>query len=234
MATGAAGPASAGPPYVTDDPEPTDTGHWEDRVFVLGGHTPGETAGQTGLDINYGAAKDLQLTLYAPLDYDHAAGTRAEAGDIQLSVKYRFLHQNDHGPIPDVSLFPAVSLPTAGRAFDPGRVSLFLPIWMQKDFGSWSTFGGGGWDINPGVGHRNYALLGWAVTRQVTKRLNLGVEVYHQTPASVGEHAFTAVAPGAILQLTSHWAVMASAGPGIQNARQQGQFVFYSALQLTY
>jgi hypothetical protein len=234
MAVGWTRPCAAGPPYVTDDPEPTDTGHWEDRVFVLGGHTPGDTQGQAGFDINYGAAKDLQLTIFAPLDYDSAAGNRAEPGDLQLSAKYRFLHQGDHDPIPDVSLFPAVSLPTAGRAFDPGRVSLFLPIWVQKDFGPWSTFGGGGWDINPGPGHRDYALLGWAVTRKVTKRLNLGVEVYHQTAGAVGARPFTAVAPGAILQLTSHWAVMASAGPGVQNTRQQGQLVFYSALQLTY
>ena len=33
---GAAGPAFAGPPYLTDDPVPTDTGHWEIYAFTAG------------------------------------------------------------------------------------------------------------------------------------------------------------------------------------------------------
>jgi hypothetical protein len=69
-----AAPAHAGPPYTTDDPEPTDTGHWEDRLFLDSLQTPGLTTSQTGFDINYGAAKDLQLTLLAPLDYESGGG----------------------------------------------------------------------------------------------------------------------------------------------------------------
>ena len=38
--------AWAGPPYVTDDPQPTDVGHWEIYNFVDGDHAPGVTAGE--------------------------------------------------------------------------------------------------------------------------------------------------------------------------------------------
>jgi hypothetical protein len=227
-----AGPVAAGPPYTTDDPEPTPVGHWEDRIFVDGVQTPGETLGQTGFDINYGAAKDLQLTLLAPLDFDHSARDTIGAGDIQLAAKYLVVHQS--GWIPDISLFPAVILPTQARAFGPARLGLFLPVWMQKDFGPWATFGGAGYDINPGPGNRNFTLAGWALTRQVTKRLNIGAEIYHETAQVAGGKALTAVAGGVIYQLTDHFAVMASGGPGVQRSPQSGQGVFYAALQYTY
>jgi hypothetical protein len=229
-----AAPVLAGPPYTTDDPEPTDTGHWEDRLFFDGVQTPGLTTGQTGFDINYGAARDLQLTLLAPLDYDSGGGkTVAGPADIQLSAKYRFLHQSDHSWVPDVAIFPEVILPTQARAFGPARVGFYFPIWLQKDFGEWSTFGGGGYDINPGPANRNFTLAGWAVTRQVSKRLNLGVEIYHQTPQVTGGKALTAVAAGAVWQFSEHFALMASAGPALQADRSAGQGVFYIALQFT-
>lgn len=195
---------------------------------------PGLTAGQTGFDINYGAAKDLQLTLLAPLDYESGGGrTVAGSANIQLSAKYRFLHQSDHSWLPDAAIFPEVILPTQAHAFGPARVGLYIPIWLQKDFGAWSTFGGAGYDVNPGPGNRNFTLAGWAVTRQVSKRLNLGVEIYHETPQVVGAKALTAVAGGAVYQLTEHFALMASAGPGVQANKSAGQGVFYIALQFT-
>ena len=38
-------PASAGPPFVTDDPEPVDYQHYEMYFFSLGTHTAGEISG---------------------------------------------------------------------------------------------------------------------------------------------------------------------------------------------
>ena len=223
--------ALAGPPYTTDDPEPTPAGHWENRIFVNGLQTPGETSGQTGFDINYGGAKDLQLTVVVPLDYAHGGQNAVGLGNIVVSVKYRFLRQS--GPLPDLAVFPALTLATQARVFGPIRFALFLPAWAQKDFGAWSTFGGGGYTINPGLGNRDFTLAGWALTRQVGKRLNLGVEIYHQTPSTVDGKALTAVAAGVTYQLTPHFALMASGGPAVQNSSQAGQAVFYAALQYT-
>ena len=226
-------PALAGPPYVTDDPEPTETGHIEHYAYVSGTNAPGETAGEAGLDLNYGGAKDLQLTAVIPLEYDTASGARAEPGDLQLAVKYRFLHQSQGSWTPDAAIFPAVGLPTGGRAFSSGRATLFLPLWVQKDFGKWSSFAGGGYDINPGPGRRNFTLLGWAVTRTVGERLNLGVEVYHQTPSVIGGRPGTNLSLGAIYQLTKHIAFLASGGPALEHSRENGSSAFYVSLLLT-
>jgi hypothetical protein len=59
-------PARAGPPYVSDDPEPTDYGHFEIYTFNNGTATRDGTAGESGVDFNHGAAPDLQLTATCP------------------------------------------------------------------------------------------------------------------------------------------------------------------------
>ena len=222
--------ARAGPPYVTDDPEPTDTGHWEIYNYLTATSTPGESDGQAGFDINYGAAKDLQLTVVLPAaieDWDQIGGA-----DIQLAAKYKFLHQQDGGWTPDVAFFPRVFAPTGAR-FDPDRPGLFLPLWAEKDWGRWSLFGGGGLQINPGAGQRNFWQSGLALSRAIG-RFSVGAEVIHQTAEAVDAKDFTAVDLGATYTLSRHWTLMLSGGPGVQNARENGESLFYLALEATY
>jgi hypothetical protein len=42
-------------------------------------------------------------------------------------------------------MFPLLELPTGNehRGLGAGHVSAFLPIWVQKSFGEWTTYGGG-------------------------------------------------------------------------------------------
>jgi hypothetical protein len=227
----AAAPAVAGPPYLTDDPEPTDTGHWENYLFVSGARTPGVTSGQAGFQFNYGGAPNLQLSVLLPLNYQFDHSSVIGRGDVQLSAKYRFIRQSRFAP--DVAVFPDVVLPTAARAFAPVRTSLLLPVWAQKDFGPWSAFGGAGYDLNPGPGNRNFTVAGWAVTRSLGKRLNLGLELFHQTATTVGGKALSIAAAGAIWKFAPHWALMASGGPALQRAASAGQGEFFLALQWT-
>jgi hypothetical protein len=226
----AAGAARAGPPYVTDDPAPTDTGHWEIYNFVAAAHTPGDTAGEGGLDLNYGAAPNLQLTAVIPGSYDDG---RFGAGVLELAVKYKFLHQSAGTWTPDVAFFPRAFVPT-GAGFDPVRPGLLLPLWAGKDFGPWSLFGGGGLMLNPGKDQRNYWTGGLAVTRDFGDRFQLGAEIYHQTASARDQLDFTGVNLGAIWKFAAHWSLLASGGPGVQNARRQGQYDFYAALEATY
>lgn len=231
--------AWAGPPFVTDDPEPTDHKRWEVYVYAGGAHVPGETAGEAGLDLNFGAAPDLQLTATLPMAFSRGdqAGirrTQLGLGDVELGAKYRFIHQSKDGAQPDVSVFPRVIIPTGGRRFGTGRVQVLLPAWAQKDIGPWSVFGGGGYMINPGPGNRNFWVSGLAVSRPVSKRLVLGLEVYHQTADAEGGKPYTGVNVGALYRLTEHLSVIGSAGPGVQNAREGGQYAFYAALKLDY
>jgi len=230
-----AAPALAGPPYITDDPEPTDLGHWEVFAYASGVHAAGDTAGEGGVDINYGAAKELQLNLVVPEAYDKAAdATSAGMGVVQVAAKYRFAHQDKDGLMPDLAIYPRLFIPTASRRFASTRPNVFLPVWAQKDSGPWSVFGGGGWQYNPGPDNRNFWFSGLTVARDITERFNLGAEVYHQTADTRDGKHFTGANLGVIYKVTDHWALMASGGPGLQNAAEGGRWDFYLALQALY
>ena len=229
LALATACPARAGPPYVTDDPEPTRTGGWENYVFVSGTDTPGASAGQAGIELNYGAAANLQLSLTLPADYIAARGLRAGAGDFDAGIKYRLLHPPAGSWLPDAALFPALTVPTDARGFSTGHAAAFVPLWLEKDFGRWSLFGGGGYDLNPGAGQKDYGLAGCALTRSFGDRLSLGLEAYHQTPATAGGSGATNIGLGTIYQVSRHWALMASGGPGLQSRSS----AFYFSLQYT-
>jgi hypothetical protein len=138
-------PAEAGPPYVTDDPEPTGHRHFEIYAFGGGSNTRDGTGGASGIDFNYGGAPDLQLTAVLPWEYDspNHAGTVTGIGNIELAAKYKFLHQEDVGW--DVAVFPRVFLPSASHDVGYRHASLLIPIWVGRDFGAWSAFGGGGY-----------------------------------------------------------------------------------------
>ena len=224
----------AGPPFVTDDPAPTDPGRWEIYDFVAGARADGVTGGQAGLDLNYGGAKDLQLTAVLPLGFDAGQRTRVGLSSIELAAKYRFLHQSETGLTPDAAFFPRVIAATGGSRFGTGHTALLLPVWAAKDFGPWSVFGGGGYEINPGAGQRDFWLSGLGVTRAISKRLAVGAEVYHHTRDTQDGRAFTGVNLGALYRVPSHWSVIASAGPGVQNTTREGNYAFYAALKADY
>lgn len=234
LALALASGAVAGPPFVTDDPIPTDLGHWEIYNFASLARADGATGGQAGLDLNYGGFKDVQLTAVLPLGYNADDGGRAGASNIELAAKFRVLHQKDDALTPDVAIFPRVFTPTGGRRFGTRHAQLLLPVWLGKDFGPWSVFGGGGYEINPGAGNRSFWLSGVGVTRTLTKRLSLGAEVYHHTPDADDGFAFTGVNLGALYKLSDHWSLIGSGGPGVQNASREGRYAFYAALKADY
>ena len=208
-----AAPATAGPPYDTDDPEPTDLHHWELYAFAAADRGDGDIDGAAGLDVNYGALPGVQLTATLPVGFTRERGERLRggAGDVELGVKYRFLDRAKSGW--QAAIFPRLIAPTARRGFGERRVRLLLPLWVQKDIGDTSIFGGGGYEFNPGPGNRNFWQAGFAVTRAVGKRLSLGAEIVHQSPDSDAAAASTALGLGAIRKLGGPFALLFSAGP---------------------
>ena len=59
----------AGPPYLTDDPVPTDERHFEIYAFAAGLHNRSGSSSDLGIDFNYGGARDLQLTVVLPMAF---------------------------------------------------------------------------------------------------------------------------------------------------------------------
>jgi hypothetical protein len=58
----------AGPPFLTDDPEPVDYQHWENYLFATGDHEGGGyTINGPAVELNYGPLPDTQLSLTVPM-----------------------------------------------------------------------------------------------------------------------------------------------------------------------
>jgi hypothetical protein len=242
-------PAPAGPPFETDDPEPVELGHWEIYGYTLGTFAHGEKAGLLpATEVNYGALPNVQLHLTAGLGYNSQSptGTRFGYGDTQIGVKYRFITPGEDDWWPQVGTFPMLAFPSGNAAsgLGTGRLHEFLPIWVQKDFGRWSTYGGGGYWNNPGPGNKSYWFTGWLLQRRMTDDLLLGAEVFHQT-ASISGGPGTAGFPlgsrdttgfnlGGVYDFSEHTHLLFSAGRGLQNASTTNEFSYYAALQWTF
>jgi hypothetical protein len=226
--------ALAGPPFTTDDPEPVNYRHWE--VYVASQNTKsglGWSGTAPHIELNYGAISNLQLHLIAPLAYDAPAhGTRQYGyGDTELGMKFRFIQETDLTP--QVGLFPLLETPTgsANRGLGSGRLQAFLPVWLQKDFGSWTVYGGGGYGINPGADNQNWGYCGLVVHRHVSKSVLLGAEVYHRTAMEIGAQADTAFNLGAVLDFSRRQHLLFSAGRPIAGPIE---FQAYIAYQFTF
>jgi hypothetical protein len=229
-----ASPAVAGPPYVTDDPEPTELGHYEIYAFATGSTERDGTSGEGGIDFNYGAAEDLQLTAVLPAAWNDPdiGPPAANLGNIELAAKYRFLHQDEVGI--DIAFFPRVFLPAGSPDVGERHVSLLLPLWFGRSWDTWSAFGGGGCVLNRGGNAQDFCQAGLAITKQVSPELQLGAEIYHQSADTRGGRASTGLGFGAIYDLTDNYHLLASAGPGLQNAGETGRYLWYAAVLFTF
>lgn len=232
LALGAATPAIAGPPYITDDPVPTDTGRWEIYSFIAADDHGSTFDSDGGFDINYGAIKDVQLTATVPLSLSHLPSEtwRGGSGDVELAVKYRFIDEEKHGF--SAALFPRAILPTSGLDGSE-HTRLLLPLWIEKDFGGGtSLFGGGGYELNPGSGNRNFWQAGIALTHDLSDRVSVGAEVTRQGRDTAGETGETNAGVGSIVKLSDHYALLFSGGPTWAGRRTN--YHFYGALGLFF
>jgi hypothetical protein len=228
------GSATAGPPYVSDDPEPTDYQHYEIYVFTDGMNGREGTSGASGIDFNYGAAPDLQLTATVPIAYQSPAEVSAFAGlgNVELAAKYRFLHQSEIGW--DVAVFPRVFLPSGSSTLGERHASFLLPLWVEKDWDNWSTFGGGGCELNRGGGSKDFCQAGWVLTRQILPELQLGAEIVHQTADTEGGHASTTLGVGLRYDFSDNLHLLGYVAPGVQNAAQTARWSWYASVLFTF
>lgn len=227
---GAATPAVAGPPYLTDDPVPTDFGHWEIYAFTAGEGHRSDLDTDAGLDLNYGAFERVQLTATLPFSFSHEPldGWRSGTGDVELGIKYRVIHKENSGF--SAAIFPRAILPTATDA--PGeRTRFLLPLWLGKDFaGGTSLFGGGGYEFNAGRGNRNFWQASVAVTRDVNRKVSVGGEIAWQQPDTADGTNQIRAGLGSIIKLSDHYALLLSGGPTWADHRTG--YHFYAAIGL--
>ena len=226
--------AFAGPPFVTDDPVPVDCHQWEFYVASQQTETDGGWSGTAPhLELNYGVVTNVMLHLIAPLAYDapSAGISRYGYGDMELGVKFRFIQETERRP--QIGIFPLLQIPTGSESpgLGSGRVQAFLPVWLQKSFGDWTIYGGGGYGINPGAGNQNWGYGGMVVQRPITKNILLGGEIYHRTATETGGRGDTAFNLGAVVDFTEHHHLLLSTGRSLDGPTE---FQLYVAYQFTF
>jgi hypothetical protein len=232
---GFAGTARGGPPFVTDDPEPVEYQHWEFYVASQDSKLGGDWSG-TGphFELNYGVVPDVQLHLIAPLAYDSppTGSSHYGYGDTEFGVKYRFIQETNG--MPQAGIFPLLELPTgsAENNLGNGHLQAFLPLWLQKSWGSWTAYGGGGYGVNSFSGNQNWEFVGAVLQKQVLTNLAIGVECYHQTTYQTDfPNVGTAFNVGAVIDLSEQQHLLFSAGRSIDGPIG---FQCYIAYQFTF
>lgn len=205
----------AGPPYQTDDPEPTETGRLE--IFLAAAATCSPTGSQSAfpqIQLNYGAVPDVQISYSGQMSFSAPADGPVIAGfgDTALSVKYRFLHEKDG--LPQAAIFPQVLLPSgdASRGLGAGQAQYLLPLWLQKSWGPWTAFGGGGYWINRVENGKDWTFLGAALQRDLGEHVSVGAELLYHSASQVDGVDGTGVDLAMLWHLDKDHSLVFSAG----------------------
>ena len=139
------------------------------------------------------------------------AGTFGK-GDMEFGIKYRFIQESNY--LPMVGVFPLLEIPTGEvtRGLGNGRTWGKLPIWLQKSWGPWTTYGGGGYAINSAPEQRNYYFGGWLLQRDFGEKLTLGGEIFAQGKSSEGIRSFAVFNLGGFFRITKNFQLLFSGG----------------------
>ena len=221
--------ALAGPPFLTDDPEPVATGHWE---FYGAFNWTWQRISASGtlphVEVNRGALPCVQLhaVLPAVLAWNRSEPLQFGVGDLELGAKFRFVDKVAWHL--QIGVFPLIFIPTGSkkRGLGSGAVEALLPVWLQMRFRPWTTYGGGGIRL---AAEGQSAVVGWLVQRQLWTWLTLGAEAFVTVPLS-GEAVQTQLNVGFIVDMSEQHHLLLSAGPsfGTDDLAQA-----YLAYQLT-
>lgn len=209
--------AFAGPPFLTDDPDPVDYQHNEFYVFSVMDHSDGQTsASGPAIEYNRGVWPNVQFHVVLPLSEYSAPGvSNVGFGDIEIGVKYRFVQETRS--LPMIGVFPMIEVASgsASRGLGNGRTWYHLPIWLQKSWGPWTSYGGGGIDINQAPGMQNSGFEGWLLQRQFSAHWVLGAEIWHQGAENIGGREYTLINAGGYYNFGPNFQLLFSGGSSV-------------------
>jgi hypothetical protein len=225
---------SAGPPFLTDDPEPLLRRHCEfyiapqilNAVNQLSLLLP-------GVEFNEGLTDDVMAHIIVPfiLTKQDSQQGMFSLGDVELGLKYRFIEESNL--FPQIGIFPHLEIPTgdSSKGAGSGAAQVFIPIWVQKSFGPWTTYGGGGlWhQFSPGI--RDFWFFGWEIQRDLSEKLTLGTEFFATTGSFESVRAETGFNVGGSYDFSDAHHLLFSIG---REFRGPNTFLMYLAYQLTF
>jgi hypothetical protein len=223
---------TAGPPFIIDDPDPVEYRHWEIYLASQLLKTNGDISGTAPhIEVNYGLLPEVQIHGIVRFSVNSAIDPPPYGpGDLEFGVKYRFIKESSLWP--QAGIFPLIEVPTgdSSKGLGSGTAQLFLPLWLQKSFGPWTTYGGGGYQATIERPSENFWILGWEVQRDLSNALTLGAELFAVTNQKGYSGTEVGFNVGAIVNLSSLHHILASAGRDIAGLNQ---FTSYLAYQLT-
>jgi hypothetical protein len=227
----------AGPPFMTDDPEPVPYQHHELYIASQQVTTKdGRSGSLPQLEYNYGAAPDLQLHIILPYSFNSptSASPRQGIGDIELGAKYRFMQESESHPM--VGVFPLLVTQTGDstKGLGNGATQVFLPVWLQKRWGDWQSYGGGGYWINNATNTKNHWFFGWQLQKDISDHLTLGGEIYHSTEQVAEGGDSSGYNFGGFYNFDEHNHLLFSAGQSFTDINNANQSTSYMGYQLTW
>ena len=122
-----------------------------------------------------------------------------------------------------MGIFPMVELPTGNvsRGLGNGQAWFKIPLWIQKSWGPWTTYGGGGWAIDHASGQRDHAFGGWLLQRNLSEKLTLGGELFAQGADAQDGRGFAVANIGGFVNLTPSFSLLFSAGDSVRGERHR-------------
>jgi hypothetical protein len=212
-------PVQAGPPFNTDDPEPVEYQHWEYYISSINLFQHELNNGTLPhFEVNYGLLPDVQVHLLSPLNYNYMGTHTFQYGyaNTELGLKYRFVQESEN--VPQIGTFPIVEIPTINNSnFGNGKAQIYLPVWIQKSWNKLSSYGGGGYWINPGTGNKNWIFEGWELQYDFSKRITLGGELYYHTAQSISSQSALAFNVGGFINFSEKFHLIFSIGHNLSN-----------------
>ena len=227
--------AQGGPPFLTNDPGTPGNAQWEINVASMQTSSHGVASYQIPqLDLNFGVGDRVQLTYEIPYVIQTSTGhSRASAwGNAYPGIKWRFLDQGEDGW--QMSVFPQVATGGSLRARETGIAEAgpryLLPLEVTKKIGSLDVdFEAGYYVAGHGPKER---IVGLAVGRSVTERLELDGEIYDDR-AENAEPRATTLDFGGRYKLRPGLIALFMAGRSISGfAYGQPEFMSYIGIQI--
>ncbi|MGD9591633.1 MAG: transporter [Candidatus Berkiella sp.] len=209
-------------PFLTDDGTTLPYEDWEfelNSTLVFTNKGPDEQA--FGFEVKYGLLTRVELFLemgYEHISKDNEIPSLHGVGDSEIGFKYRFLDECAIGP--KMAIAPRLGIPTGSKHVGNDRIWFELPLWIEKNWGDFSTSGGGGAVFNDATDAKNYIFAGWKVRYQVTENLNMGAEFFYQGKDADDNRDLSLLNLGSVFKLNEAFNLQLGLGHSIHGQDQ--------------
>lgn len=225
-------------PVIADDSQTIDKDHWEFDLSSSGAKsTYGWSVLIPTLEVDYGITDSLQAHAAMPLGLNApTVGQRGiTSGSLELGLKYNFLKESEDVWYPAMAIYPLVELPVGNpnMNFGTGFSQLLLPLWIEKTFGDYRIFGGGGYAINPGIKNKNYVYTSIDFRYRIIEPLEIYTEINYQSWNNNNYKPQTGIVFGGSYDINETWHIFVNVGTGLQNRNATNQISYAIGLQIS-